>query len=255
MNKLQIVEKKINEITSLELLEQINIFRKQENKKEQSHSDLLKIIRDEFEDEIAEGKISLGSYKDKNNQSRPLYIMNLSQARQLLVRESKFVRKAVIKWIDGLEKKLNDPYYQLSQSVVFANNLIEQREKEIKELTYKVEVIEKELEYKNEIITGITENIDLYQKRKILGRVVKHKGANYRERWNELYKCFRETHHIDLKARMQGYNAAQIKRKDECKSILDYADKFGHIDDLYKIALKLYETDMEEIIENIKRVA
>ena len=146
MNKLQIVEKKINEITSLELLEQINIFRKQENKKEQSHSDLLKIIRDEFEDEIAEGKISLGSYKDKNNQSRPLYIMNLSQARQLLVRESKFVRKAVIKWIDGLEKKLNDPYYQLSQSVVFANNLIEQREKEIKELTYKVEVIEKELE-------------------------------------------------------------------------------------------------------------
>ena len=52
MNKLQIVEKKINEITSLELLEQINIFRKQENKKEQSHSDLLKIIRDEFEDEI-----------------------------------------------------------------------------------------------------------------------------------------------------------------------------------------------------------
>ena len=106
MNKLQIVEKKINEITSLELLEQINIFRKQENKKEQSHSDLLKIIRDEFEDEIAEGKISLGSYKDKNNQSRPLYIMNLSQARQLLVRESKFVRKAVIKWIDGLEKKI-----------------------------------------------------------------------------------------------------------------------------------------------------
>ena len=54
---------------------------------------------------------------------------------------------------------------------------------------------------------------------------------------------------------MQGYNAAQIKRKDECKSILDYADKFGHIDDLYKIALKLYETDIEEIIENIKRVA
>ena len=76
MNKLQIVEKKINEITSLELLEQINIFRKQENKKEQSHSDLLKIIRDEFEDEIAEGKISLGSYKDKNNQRRPLYIIS-----------------------------------------------------------------------------------------------------------------------------------------------------------------------------------
>lgn len=96
MNELvtKVGKKSKESITSLELLELINKFRKQENKKEQSHSDLLKIIRDEFEDEIAEGKISLGSYKDKNNQSRPLYIMNLSQARQLLVRESKFVRKA-----------------------------------------------------------------------------------------------------------------------------------------------------------------
>jgi len=66
----------------------------------------------------------------------------------------------------------------------------------------------------------------------ILGRVVKHKGANFRERWNELYKCFRETHHIDLKARMQGYNETQIRPKDKCKSTIEYADKFGHIDNL-----------------------
>lgn len=63
-----------NQITSLELVEQINFFRSQEdNRSELQHKDLLKVIRDEFEDEIGEGKISLGSYKDKQNQERPMF--------------------------------------------------------------------------------------------------------------------------------------------------------------------------------------
>lgn len=53
-------------IKKLEELEQINFFRKQEgNRAELQHKDLMKIIRDEFEEEIAEGNISPGSYKDK----------------------------------------------------------------------------------------------------------------------------------------------------------------------------------------------
>lgn len=46
-------------LTSIELVKEINIFREQEgNRSELKHSDLLKIIRDEFEDEIGMGKIS-----------------------------------------------------------------------------------------------------------------------------------------------------------------------------------------------------
>lgn len=52
MNNLAILERK-NTVTSLELVEQINFFREQEgNKTELGHNDLLKIIRDEFEEEI-----------------------------------------------------------------------------------------------------------------------------------------------------------------------------------------------------------
>ena len=48
-----------NFMKKLNLVEQINIFREQEgNRKELQHNDLLKIIRDEFEDEMHEGKIS-----------------------------------------------------------------------------------------------------------------------------------------------------------------------------------------------------
>ena len=176
------------------------------------------------------------------------HLLKINMAKELAMIENNDKGRVIRKYFIDCENKWNSPEMILMKANQIQHRMIQSYKKELDDIRL-------ELDYNKEIIKGITENIDLYQKRIILGRVVKHKGANFRERWNELYKCFRETHHIDLKARMQGYNAAQIKRKDECKSILDYADKFGHIDDLYKIALKLYETDMEEIIENIKRVA
>lgn len=93
--------------TSLELVNLINQYREQEgNRKELQHYDFLKIVRDEFEEEINQGNISVVDYMDKKGESRPMYILNLSQSRQVLVRESKFVRKAVIAYIDKLENKL-----------------------------------------------------------------------------------------------------------------------------------------------------
>ena len=117
------------------------------------------------------------------------------------------------------------------------------------------EELTKQLEYKEELLIGLTEDIDIYKKQVILNRVVKHKGANFRDRWNELYRVFRETYHIDLKARKEGHNLKQIRAKDKFKSTIEYAVAFDFIDDLYKIALKLYETDMNEIIDSIRKVA
>lgn len=96
-----------NQITSLELLEQINFFRSQEgDRSELKHYDLLKIIKDEFEEEINEGKISAVTYRDKKGEARPMFELTPSQAKQVLVRESKFVRKAVIHYLEELENKL-----------------------------------------------------------------------------------------------------------------------------------------------------
>ncbi len=80
----------------MELLEQINFFRKQEgNRAELQHKDLMKIIRNEFEEEIDEGKISPIFYKDSMNREQPMFELTTSQAKQVLVRESKmsFVQK------------------------------------------------------------------------------------------------------------------------------------------------------------------
>lgn len=92
-------------VTSLELVEQINIFRKEEGKSNLLHKDFLKIIRDEFDEEINGGEISLVEYKDKKGEKRPMFELTKVQAVQVLTRESKFVRKAIIHKLDSLENK------------------------------------------------------------------------------------------------------------------------------------------------------
>ena len=120
MNEL----KEKNTITSMELLEQINLFREQEgNRAKLQHYDLLKVIRDEFEEEIDAGKISAVEYKDKKGEKRPektIHKKEMEAIKKLLeygevstektqlfyMNYNKFVRKAVIHYIEELENKL-----------------------------------------------------------------------------------------------------------------------------------------------------
>lgn len=113
-------------ITSKDLLVQVNLFREQEYKAKQAngtlteaekkrgkfakleHKDLLDIIRDEFSEEIGAGKISPTSYKDQWNRNQPMFILTYNQAKQVLLRESKFVRRAIIHYIELLEQAIID---------------------------------------------------------------------------------------------------------------------------------------------------
>ena len=117
-NPLANLRHKDFEIKSNNLCDIINQYRKDEGRKtELAHYDLLKIIRDEFDEEIGEGKISVSSYTSKQNKQLPCYILNGNQARQVLVRESKKVRKAVICYIDELEQKLYNKSLGIERNV------------------------------------------------------------------------------------------------------------------------------------------
>ena len=92
----------------VELVKQINLFREQEgNRAELQHKSLLEIIRDEFEDEISRQKILPSNYKSDRGQIYPMFVLTISQAKQVLLRESKFVRKAIISYLNDLEENLN----------------------------------------------------------------------------------------------------------------------------------------------------
>lgn len=127
MNELMKMEVKNKKaLSSLELLEQINLFRQEEYKEkrknntlteaeakrgkfvELEHKDLLKVIRDEFSEEIQEGKISPSSYVNSQNKKQPMFLLTLNQAKQVLLRESKYVRRAIINYIEVLEQAIVD---------------------------------------------------------------------------------------------------------------------------------------------------
>ena len=125
-------------INSKELLKQINYFREIEYKEKEAnstlteaqkkrghyieltHDNLLKIIRDEFNMKVNavnknavknnnhyNGPIEI-TYKDEKGELRPMFILTIDQAKQVLMRESKVVRKAVIQYLNLLEKRIRE---------------------------------------------------------------------------------------------------------------------------------------------------
>ena len=89
-------------VTSLELLEQINIFREQEGNSKLEHYQILRKIRDEF----TADKIIVSKYKDKTGKENDMYILTFNQSRQLATRESKKVRTAIFEYIEKLENAI-----------------------------------------------------------------------------------------------------------------------------------------------------
>jgi Rha family phage regulatory protein len=108
---------------------------------------------------------------------------------------------------------------------------------------------QKEIDHKQDVIIGLVDQIDLAGKRQVLNRVVRYKGANYVERWGELYQQFEMKYHIDLSRRLESYNAIN---KPKLKNKLDYIDKIlNKIPELYEIACKLYENDVKELVNQL----
>lgn len=125
-------------------------------------------------------------------------------------------------------------------------------ELELKPLKEEIEKKTKEIEYKEDVIIGLADKIDLMDMRQILNTVVRYKGANYQERWRLLYFEFEKKYHLDLKRRINSYNK---NHKPKLKNKLDYIDlEMKKLPQLYEIACKLFEGDINQIVENYKKV-
>lgn len=108
---------------------------------------------------------------------------------------------------------------------------------------------QKEIEYKEDIIIGLVDDITVAEKRQILNRVVRYKNANYKDRWAILYREFENKYHINLSVRLNNYNEAN---KPKCKSKVDYIDKvLNKIPELYELAAKLFENDVKALVDEM----
>ena len=103
-----------------------------------------------------------------------------------------------------------------------------------------------------EIIKGLNGDLQPYQIEDIINRVVRVGGGNYGNKYNEVYRVFKERNHIDLKARMNNYNKT-VRAKDRFKSVLKYAIANGYGKELLKVVTRLYPESVRVIMDGINQ--
>ncbi len=236
-----------NTITSLELVEQINLFRQQQDgKSELQHKTILDIIRAEFSEEIGRQEILQSSYLNSQNKRQPMYVLTFSQAKQVLVRESKIVRKAVIAYIEKLENKLKQN--ALPQDYLSALKALVASEEEKIAVQQENKKLESEVSHKKDVIEGLTEDISLACKRQRISQIVRHtKNGNYQDRYKLLYSEFEKKYHYNLSKRMENLNELG-KITPKITNKIDYIDRvLGKLPELYELACKLFERDLKDI--------
>ena len=138
--------------------------------------------------------------------------------------------------------------YMIDDPIARAQRWIEEAQERLA-LQETVNEQRKEIEYKENIIIGFVEDIDLATKRQRINQIVKHNvrgGALIAARWDMLYKEFEVKYHVNLKARMDSDTYAAIKPK--LKNKMDLIDRgMGMTAELFEIACKLFENDVDEL--------
>jgi Uncharacterized phage-encoded protein len=246
----EILKQHKNTITTLEIAEMLGtkhykVLEKLEGTKDGKTKGIIDILN--AHDFVVVEYFIKSSYVDAKGEERPCYLVTKLGcdflANKFTGEKGVLFTAKYVKRFDEMEQELKNPYKlptTYKEALVQLLEKVEENEKLIEENNHK-----------QEVINGFTDDVDIYKKRAIINRICKRRAGNYANRYKELYKCFRETFHIDLEARCEGYNLKQIKNKDQLTTIA-YAEKFGHIDDLYSCCVKLYETEVNEIIEELK---
>lgn len=150
------------------------------------HDNLLQIIRDEFEEEISLLKIQESKYKNERGREYPMFILTFNQAKQVLVRESKAVRKAVIKYLEELENRLR---YNLPQNYTEALRQLLTQVESNQKLIAKIEEDRPRVSFA-ETIEKSSDSILVRELSKILANENIHIGQN------KLYSLLRQWGYI-----------------------------------------------------------
>lgn len=109
-----------------------------------------------------------------------------------------------------------------------------------------------ENEAQNEIIKGLNGDLQPYQIEDIINRIIRVGGGNYGNKYNEVYRVFKEQYHIDLKARMNNYNKT-VRPKNRFKSVLSYAIANDYGKNLLKVVTRLYPESVRVITDGINQ--
>jgi len=139
----------------------------------------------------------------------------------------------------------------LAHAVLESQKIIEENAREIAKLNNECSLLNDQVEHSQEIIDAFSKNITPSEKRAILNRLMTwHHGAVAGSRWTVLYREFEAKYHFNLDVRIKNYNKNPDNKR--IKSKLEYVDRvLGMLDQLYELAVKLFHSDAEALIEEM----
>lgn len=139
----------------------------------------------------------------------------------------------------------------LAHAVLESQKIIEENAREIAKLHNECSLLNDQVEHSQEIIDAFSKNITPSEKRAILNRLMTwHHGAVAGSRWTILYREFEAKYHFNLDVRIKNYNKNPDNKR--IKSKLEYVDRIlGMLDQLYELAVKLFHSDAEALIEEM----
>ena len=146
-------------------------------------------------------------------------------------------------------KNGNLPSYQIEDEETRAFAWIRERNKEkyeklklfrkaVEERMEKL-ILEGDIEDRERIINDLLYNVDLAEKRQRVNQIVKYGNEDVVSRWRLLYGEFNLKYHKDV------YRCA----KNRGIKVIEYIDQIGMMEELYELAVKLFRTDVDELLD------
>lgn len=183
------------------------------------------------------------------NRGLRLYPIEAVVVIGMMLTESKVaeeLRSEIIKELFGVKTTEDDLVLAIYHSndkiktLDYTKQLVNLKVKEaLKPIKEENERIKNENKHKQEVINALVYSVSLAEKRQRLNQIITH-GENIVDRWRYLYGEFNMKYHKDV------YRCA---RNRDIRPI-DYIDKeLKMIDELYALAVKLFESDVDNLLE------
>ena len=190
-------------------------------------------------------------------------------------KETRKISKQVRKYFLECERQLKENKLQLTrkeelQLKLFSNDSMEvvNAHKELVQIEIQeaTKPLYREINHKEDVIVGLVEDIDLATKRQRIKQIINHNAnGRFSERYGLLYKEFQDKYHIDIKRRMNNLELKSIITNKEGKDVkvtnkiktnqMEYIDKILCMTpQLYEIACKVFENDVEELMKEWKNI-
>ena len=213
------------------------------------HKDVLSKIRECLNIDDSENirlpiEAIKSTYLNSQNKTQPEYLVTKDGFILLMMNYTGYndFKRAYINEFNRMENELTK--FKLPTTYKEALLQLVQAEEEKEQLLLENSNLIKEVTYKEDIIIGLVEDIDLATKRQRLNQIIRHGDRNkIADRYNLLYTEFSNKYHLNLQIRL---DRSEIKPK--IKNKMDLIDReLNMISQLYELACKIFHSDVESL--------